>query len=492
MNTADDIAHEIHQPKGLYFLFVVELWERYAYYTLNGLFVLYLTQSLLFSDKKAYGLFATYSALIWLTPSVGGFLADKLLGFRHILIMGGIMLTLGYALLAIPNQHLFYIALSLLLFGNGFFKPCVEGLLGSLYHGPRDPRRDGGFTIYYMGINIGAMLGPVISGFLAQIYGWRIGFLSASLGMLVGLIIFIAYRHTLGNKGLKPQHSIGKRKILPYLPNNITMTLGLLALLYCGTWLLSHMGASNIAVVLLGAMIVIAYIITAFKQAHSDRNRMIGCLVLVLFSIAFWVLYQQAPMSVNLFTERNVNRVVLGYTIPTVWFQSLNPIFIVILTPFMNIFWGAVGRRDWILPTAVKFVAGILLMGLGFLVLNVAADSTSTGIVSSSWVVASYFLQSTGELALSPIGLSMMTGMAPKNLGGMMIGTWYLASAASNALAGVAANMASVPDTDMSSMASASIYGHAFGLYGWTSIGVGIIALFFVPWLRRMMEEVKK
>lgn len=491
MTTSTDTI-PLRQPPGLYFLFIVELWERYAYYTLNGLFVLYLTQALLFSDKKAYGLFAAYSSLIWITPSIGGFLADKLLGFRRVLIAGGTMLTLGYALLAVPNQHVFYLALSLLLFGNGFFKPCIEGLLGSLYHGARDSRRDGGFTIYYMGINVGAMLGPIISGLLAQLYGWRVGFLCASLGMLIGLVIFISYRHLLGDKGLRPAHSLGKRKLLGHLPNSLTVGVTTVILLLLGSLLLSHIGASNITVELLGSVIVIAYIITAFKQTHNDRNRMLGCLVLVLFSIAFWVLYQQAPMSVTLFTERNVDRVFMGYTIPTVWFQSLNPVFIVLLTPFMNLFWGAVGRRDWVLPTAVKFIAGILLMGFGFLVLNWAAENTSTGIVSMGWLAASYFLQSAGELALSPIGLSMMTGMAPKNLAGMMIGTWYLASAASNALAGVVANVASIPDQTTSTMSSAQIYGHAFGLFGWVSIGVGLVAMFFVPWLRRMMEEVRK
>jgi len=292
MNPVDNynrtpMTSSIKQPKGLYFLFVVELWERYAFYTVNGFLVLYLTKALLFSDDQAYGLFAAYSALIWLTPSVGGFLADRFLGFRKILMIGGILLTTGYAMLAIPSHNTFYIAMSFLLIGNGFFKPCIEGLLGALYQGAKDPRRDGGFTIYYMGINVGSMLGPLLSGYLAATYGWSIGFFAASIGMLIGLLIFIFGSNYLGNKGLAPELNIitemTKPKIKPFILNYGSI----IAIIIAGCFLLHHDNYSSLTVELLGAVIVIYYLISAFKQTKNDRNKMLGCLILVIFSIAF-------------------------------------------------------------------------------------------------------------------------------------------------------------------------------------------------------------
>jgi proton-dependent oligopeptide transporter, POT family len=482
-------SQTLGQPKGLYFLFTVELWERYAFYTVNGLLILYLTKALLFSDDKAYSLFAAFSALIWLTPSIGGFLADRFFGFRKILMIGGILLIIGYALLALHRQSTFYLAMSFLLIGNGFFKPCIEGLLGTLYEGAKDPRRDSGFTIYYMGINIGGMLGPIISGFLAAQFGWEIGFLAASLGMLIGLLIFIFGRKHLGNRGLAPELRIPNQYQF-LLPLQVFLQYGLIvAVIIAGYFLLLHVSYANITVELLGSLILIAYFVSAFRQDKASRQKMLACLGLVLFSIAFWTLYQQAPMSVNLFTERNVDRVFFGYTIPTVMFQSLNPIFIVFFTPIMNAFWNEIARRRWFMSTAMKFVWGIFLMGLGFLVLNWSVTFSNDGIVSVSWLIASYMLQSVGELALSPIGLSMMTGMAPKNTIGLMIGTWYLASAASNAIAGIVAKFSSIPEGNMPVIASAHIYAKAFAWYGGCAISVAFIGLLCVPLLSRMMGE---
>lgn len=479
----------LKQPRGLYFLFCVELWERYAFYTVNGLLILYLTHSLLFSDDKAYSLFAAFTSLIWLTPSFGGFLADRFFGFRKILIIGGTLLIIGYALLTIHQDVIFYLAMSFLLIGNGFFKPCIEGLLGSLYEGAADPRRDSGFTIYYMGINLGGMLGPLLSGFLAAKYGWDIGFLAASIGMLIGLLIFILGRQYLGNRGLSPILAVPVgysffKKIRGFLHYAI-----IISIIAAGFFLLQHVTYSNLTVEILGTLILIAYIIAAWREEKSYRQKMLGCLILVIFSIGFWTLYQQAPMSLNLFTERNVDRTILGYTIPTVMFQSLNPIFIVIFTPVMNQYWSMLAKKRYRMPTAMKFVLGIFLMGFGFLILNWSVTFSKTGVIGVAWLIMSYILQSVGELALSPIGLSMMTGMAPKNMAGLMIGTWYLASAVSNAIAGIVAKLSSIPNTHMSSLDSAHIYAHAFGLYGWSAILVAVIGLMCVPRLKRMMGE---
>tara|TARA_B100000989_G_C19532968_1_gene471268 strand:- start:4055 stop:5485 length:1431 start_codon:yes stop_codon:yes gene_type:complete len=474
----------------MYFLSMVEVWERFGFYSIRGLLVLYLTKVFLFSDDKAYALFGAFTALIWLTPVLGGYVADKLLGYRRALIIGGTILTLGYALMAIPNTELFYFSLSLILVGNGFFKSSIASLVGTLYDGPNDPRRDGGFTIYYMGINIGGLIAPLVAGAIAVAYGWNAGFACASIGMLLGLLLFLWGQKMLGHRGAVPEPAKLKQKIFPGLSYSNAVYLGATVIAFLGYYLLYHVSLANYVLELIGAAIVVFYLLASFRQSHGDRNKMLGCLILIAFSIGFWVLYQQAPMTVNLFTERNVDRHLFGFTIPTVWFQALNPFFIIIATPFMNYLWSSTARSRFVIPTSLKFTAGILLMGLGFLVLVWASKlASNNGFVSGWWVVLSYGLQSVGELALSPIGLSMMTAMAPPRMSGMMVGTWFLASAASNAIAGVVAKIAGLPSTDITRTQALDIYSHAFSVYGWAAIAVGVGALLLVPLLRKMMGE---
>ncbi len=481
------------QPKLLYFLCAVELWERYGFYTMRSLLVLYMSKVLLFSDSTSYGLFGAFTALIWLTPVVGGNIADRYFGYQRSMIIGGGMFILGYALLAVHSQTTFYLALSLLLLGNGFFKPGVASLVGKLY-GKNDARRDGGFTIYYMFINLGGLLGPFLAGFIAYKYGWSAGFSSAAVGMLVGMVVFMLGRHKLGDKGKVPDLARLRQRFMLGLSNEHALYIGLLLLIFLGYWLLHHVQASNYVLELMTVVVLIAFFIMSFRQQKHVRNRMLGSLVLVIFSIAFWSLYQQAPMTVNLFTDRDVNRHIFGMLIPTSSYQSLNPIFIVLFTPILNSLWQKTGTKNrFYIPTSLKFTLGIILMGLGFLVLSFSVyHFANQGIVSSWWVVFSYALQSIGELAISPIGLAMMTAMAPKNMSGMMMGTWWLASAVSNAIGGSVAKLASVPKGEMTHIQSSHIYAHAFNIYGWVAIAVGIFSLLLVPVLKNMMGEKRE
>jgi POT family proton-dependent oligopeptide transporter len=478
------------QPKALYFLFAIELWERFGFYVMRSLLVLYLVNVFHFNDSKSYLLFGSFTALIWFTPVIGGYIADKVLGYQRALIIGAVAFILGYGLLALPSTHAFFWGLSLILVGNGFFKPNVAGLLGSLYDGPNDPRREGGFTIYYMGINVGALLAALFAGGIAEKFGWNAAFGCSAIGLFFGLLTFLWGRKMLGERGLATAEHLRKQKSPLGINYESLVYIGIVALVVVGYFLMRQVHATNLLLAVFGGVLVTLFIYTSLRRTKEERNRMLACLVLIIFSIVFWTLYQQAPMSVNLFTERNLDRHFFDWVIPTASYQSLNPFFIIACTPLMNGLWKRANRNGKMFPIALKFVIGTALMGLGFLVLNWAAKWFATnGIVSSWWVILSYGLQSIGELALQPVGLAAMTALAPRNMVAIMLGMWFYASAVANALSGWLGQMASVPQNDMSPRASIHIYAHAFAQFGWWTVGIAFIGLLFVPKLSKMMGE---
>lgn len=479
---------DFRQPKAIYFLFTIELWERLGFYIMRALLVLYLTKVWSFSDGSAYLLFGSFTALLWFTPVIGGYIADKIIGYQRGLIIGAIAFIVGYCLLAFSNVTAFYCGLSLILIGNGFFKPNVASLMGSLYEDSNDPRREGGFTIYYMGINIGGLLGAGFAGVIAAKFGWHVAFAASAVGLLIGLIVFLIWRNCLGDRGKLTAQHLAKQKLLLGLNYNSLVYLILIVIFFAGYALMRVTTATNLLLAIFGAIIITLFLISSFKREKSERNRMLACLVLIIFSIVFWVLYQQAPMSVNLFTERNLDRHFLGFTVPTATYQSLNPLFIILLTPLMNWFWNTINRSRFVFPIALKFVIATAIMGLGFLVLKWAADWFATGgYISSWWMVLSYGLQSLGELALQPVGLAAMTALAPKNMVGLMLGMWFYASAVANAIGGWVAQVANVPQNDLAPTTSIHIYSHAFAVFGWWTIAAAVVGLLFVPVLSRMM-----
>jgi POT family proton-dependent oligopeptide transporter len=480
------------QPKNFYFLFFVEMWERFGFYSMTCILTLYLSKVFLFSDEKSYAMFGVFSSLLWFTPMFGGQLADRLLGLQRSIIVGAIFLILGYFCLGIKIHWVFYFGLGLLLIGNGLFKTNIPALVGILYDGQKDPRRDSGFTIYYMGINIGALLGPIVVGIVVEKISWQAGFFAASIGMALGLLLFLVGRKGLGHYGAAPSNP--KLFVKHAGMTNLNWSYAAcIVVAIIGAILLFHATISITLMIILGALGVGYYIYAAFKQIPANRNRMMGCLILVAFSVAFWTLYQQAPMTLNLFTDRNIDRHVFGILIPTETFQSFNPLFIFLFTPFLSWYWRASAKTIFNLSTATKFSWGIIIMSLGFLVLTWSIDLSSTGQnISAWWVIWSYAVQSLAELMISPIGLSMMTAMAPPNMQGMMMGIWFLSSAVANALAGYVAQFASVPDNIKDPHQAALIYSHAFSLYGWMGIGVGVIAVLCIPMLKKMMSEHKE
>jgi POT family proton-dependent oligopeptide transporter len=387
-------------PKGLYLLFTTEMWERMSYYGMRALLVLYMVGAtdkggFGWSQAKALQIFGIYTGLVYATPVIGGFLADRYLGQRLSVTLGGILMMLGQFMLAMPgnSEALFYAGLGMLVVGNGFFKPNISTMVGGLY-APGDARRDGAFTIFYIGINLGAFLASAVCGTLGEKFGWSWGFGSAGVGMGLGVILFLTLaKRLLGDVGTAPKKV--ERKA----------------------------GAASVPA-------------TALTRAEVDR--IIVILVLALFVVFFWAAFEQAGGLMNLYTDAKVDRGVFGWTVPTTWFQAVNPIFIMLLGPIFAEMWTGLGRKGKDPSIPAKMAMGLLLVSFGFVfMLGASKQSDAAGKAALLWVVAAYFFHTAGELCLSPVGLSMVTKLAPARYASLLMGVWFIANAVANYLAGL-------------------------------------------------------
>lgn len=475
------------QPKALYFLFMTEFWERFAYWGIQSILVLYMKSKFHFSDDQAYGLFGAIGAVMFLTPVIGGLIADRFLGYRHAIMLGAILLSTGYLMAAFSNNvQLFCFAMAAVGVGNGFLKPNISTLLGTVYH-ENDPRRTSGFTLFYLGFNLGSFIGIVSSGIISKYFTWQATFIVTGVILFIALGIFL-----LGTKQLyKDQQAAAySAKHHPLTAKFGLLYLAILATIFAVGYLLQHPTTINYLLIVIAAGI--AYVIGSYavKTSRHERRNLLVCLILIIFSIVFWAIYYQAPMSLTLFLERNVDRHVFGMHIPASEFWALNGLALVLLSPFIIKFWQFQQRRGKGTSAAQKFMLGTVFMALGYFVLQYSTHSISeTQLTSVWWIVFSYFLQTAGEIYLSPVGLAMITELAPAPLQGMMMGTWFFASAAANVLAGQLAKIASIPDKMVSHTQMAEIYGHAFQTYAFAGIGIAAILLVMLPWLNRLTKQ---
>lgn len=391
-------------PRGLFLLFGTELWERFSYYAMRAILVLYLTDTTMngglgWSTKDALDLYGIYTGLVYITPLIGGYLADNYLGQRRSILLGGALMAIGQFTLALPadalgigSLHSFYLGLGLLITGNGLFKPNISTMVGDLYK-EGDNRRDGAFTIFYMGINLGALLAGVVSGSVTTSYGWKAGFVAAGVGMLVSLVMqMVLAQSWLGDIGREPA---AKRDL-----NNKNST-------------------------------------TKQPLTKEEVNRLKVILVMSLFTIVFWAGFEQAGGLMNIYTQQYTDRMIGGFEVPAAWFQSLNPFFIIALAPVLAVLWVKLGKRE---PTSpVKFAMALFFLAIGFLcmvgaVLEQGGDTTVK--TSMLWLVGAFFFHTLGELCLSPIGLSLVTKLAPLRLASLMMGAWFGCNAIANYVAG--------------------------------------------------------
>lgn len=463
-------AAEMKQPKALVVLFFTEMWERFSYYGMRALLVLYLIKQLFnFEGSKvvAYGIFAAYGSLVYASPFIGGLIADKFLGHRKAIIWGAIMMAIGHFAMAIENETFLYIALSFLIIGNGFFKPNMPTILSDLYE-ENDPRRDGGFTIYYMSVNLGAFFSPILCGIVGETFGWHYGFTIAGIGMLAGLCIFlkfgsiIDYHEHRNDKGeielsYKPLGEVPDKERLARKFCGLSTEIWIYALCVISTlgiaFLVKHYEIMTYIIFPLSLAILGLIFVIALRSPKIERDRLFVILILLLFTTLFWSFFEQAGSSLTLYASENVNRNFLGTVIPASLFQSINPMFILIFASPLSILWMQLAQRKKEPSTPVKFSIGILLLSIGFLILGIAPQFISFETINENgttmliaavpalFLIVSYLFQTLGELCLSPIGLSMVSRLAPAKIAGMVIGAWYLSSSLAFQVGGWIANL---------------------------------------------------
>jgi POT family proton-dependent oligopeptide transporter len=426
-------------PKGLYVLFFSEMWERFSYYGMRALLVLYLTGPLLYKEEAALEIYGLYTGMVYLTPLLGGFLADRWLGYRGTVLAGALLMMLGHFAMAIPS--LLFPALALLILGNGLFKPNISTIVGSLYL-TNDPRRDAAFTLFYMGINLGAFLSPLVCGSLSESFSPHWGFGAAGVGMLISLLIFLG-----GLRTLRPAEGTWMPlSAMEITRVTITTVIGLILSIGAVEIARRFIGRAMLSEIfqwmLLGfILLVLIYLIFRLKD-RSERYRTLSIFILGLFTALFWMGFEQAGGTLNLFARDYTDRAIRigswNWAFPAEYFQSLNPLLIFILAPLFSLLWIWLASRGREPVIPVKMSWGLLLLGLGFLLMTGAEGQAKQGLlVSPLWLGGVYFLHTLGELCLSPVGLSMVTRTAPASAAALLMGVWFLASAFGNYMAGV-------------------------------------------------------
>lgn len=426
-------------PKGLYFLFFTEMWERFSYYGMRAIFILFMTKVLLMKDNDASAIYGSYTGLVYLTPLLGGYLCDKFLGNRRSIIMGGLLMAIGQFCMFLSASagadggvSIMWMGLTALIIGNGFFKPNISTMVGQLY--PAGDRRiDSAFTIFYMGINLGAFFSPLVCG--SMDFKW--GFLAACIGMLLGLLAFILLqkKYLISEEGKEiglPVRKLGFMQIL--------VIIGSIGIIF---FMLNFKNIVNsdqdiISYFIYGAMVLMPIIILTDKTLTKvERSRINVIFLLAFFVIFFWGAFEQAGASLTLFADRQTNRSLLGWEMPASYFQSINPLAVIVLAPVFTILWGYLYKRKMEPASPYKMAIGLSLVAVGYFVIAIAVKGLgATEKVSMWWLVALYIIHSMGELCLSPIGLSMVSKLSPIRLSSLMMGTWFLANAAANKFAG--------------------------------------------------------
>lgn len=421
-----------NNPHSLSTLFFTEMWERFSYYGMRALLVLYLVNSQNYSESDALHIYAVYTGLVYLTPLIGGYLADRFLGSQKAIFIGGLTMMIGHFLMAFPN--FLYLAIGMLIIGNGYFKPNISSLLGRLYR-LDDVRRDSGFSIFYVGINLGAFLAPLIVGYVGETINWHYGFAIAGFGMLAGLIQFYIGQ----NKIIKEDISSQSKKLNPADWGIITLVslinLPLIIVILELNQIINDFFFEILAILII---LIFFYFITKKKQlltVKKDIKRIAYIGILSIFVIFFWVGFEQAGGSLTLFANNSVDRNFLGFVIPASFFQSINPLIIILIGPMIANFWLSVDRSKNKINTSQKMGLGLLLLASGFFLIMLVNNSSETSI-SLWWLVGVYFLHTMGELCLSPIGLSMVSKVSPKKIASLMMGFWFLSSAVANFTAG--------------------------------------------------------
>lgn len=514
MNQEKNIPTKWGHPKGLFYLFFAELWERFSFYGMRALLVLYMTKQLLYSDEMSFGVFAAYMSLVYFTPLIGGILADRYLGYRKSIVLGGVLMALGHFFLTIETPLFFYGSLSLIIVGNGFFKPNISTFVGTLY-GKDDPRRDSGFTIFYMGINIGGAIAPLLCAYLAELYGWHYGFLLAGLGMLVGLFYF--HRGTVSgvfqDKGLVPDQELYDTKVLGMNKQTI-ITVGAILSVPLFALLVRYNEYEHYMIWVATIFITGALIFIIRSVEPPYKTRLLTTAYFTILMTLFWAIFEQAGSSLTLFADRNVNLVGIN----AAQTNSINSTYIIFLSIPFSWLWAYLSKRGMNPNSAVKSGIGLLLLGLGFVIFASSAQSVnSVGKTPMSFLLLGYLILTIGELFISPIGLSKMTELSPVKYLAFIMGVFFTSSFYGHFFAGKIAKMTTVVEGEApmfstgffgeitqaisglssqvlvsgtESMQQLYSYVSVYAVFGVLASCVGLIAILISPLIKKLMAGV--
>ena len=538
-------------PKGLFVLFFAEMWERFSYYGMRALLIFYLTKHWLFSDGEAGVIYGAYTALVYITPVLGGYLADRWLGQRKAVLYGAVLLTFGHFIMGFEGDggqdpaslSIFWLALAFIIVGSGFLKANISVIVGQLY--PRtDVRRDGAYTIFYMGINLGAFLGSLLCGYLGETYGWAYGFGAAGFGMLAGLIVFVLFKPMLLGRGEPENPAKLAQRVFGIKFEWLLYIVGLLAVGVCW-WMVQNQAVVGTLLGTAGAILVLYVLgiatfrfvygsfaaapraplgifvlgglimVFAFLQGgdqlitvagvgfaisiavviyqsiltrNEDRDRIFAAMFLIIGSILFWALFEQAGSSLNLFTDRHVDRSIFGWEMPASMFQSLNAGYIVLLAPLFAALWTWLGRRGMEPSTPVKFGLAMLQLGLGFYALKWGAEAVGMGNATPVlFIFLIYLFHTMGELCLSPVGLSAMNRLAPAHMASLIMGTWFFASATGNFVAGLIA-AATGSEKASGEGAGKALVLDVYSTIGLYAVGFGVLVIVVSPLIKKLMH----
>ncbi|UZD23383.1 oligopeptide:H+ symporter [Algoriphagus halophytocola] len=494
-------------PKGLFYLFFAELWERFSFYGMRALLTLYMVdvifEALSDRDYATAAVYASYGSLVYASTVIGGRISDKVLGMRNSIFLGGILMSLGHFVLAVENNVAFFLALSLIIVGNGFFKPNISTFVGTLYK-DGDPRKDSGFTIFYMGINIGGWVAPLLCGWLAVAYGWHYGFGLAGIGMLSGLIFFWSgiRNGVFGDRGMPPVNGGIDDKIMGvkqryFIPAVSFLAVPVIAYLLSsykplgsGDGFFADQNIVNIIFKIIGVSILVYLGYIIFQSSKEERKKLIVAVLITVFMTIFWGFHELSGSVITLFAARNVD---LAGVMTASQTNSLNSMWIIILAIPISLLWTTLSKKNLNPRTPYKFGMGLLFAGISFYILSISEGSANEdGLVPFAYLLLMYFLISVGELFMSPVGLSKITDLSPKRIVAFMMGVWFLSSAFAFQVVGFIGKQLSIESTDknIGGFDTLYVYTEGFLLIAKYSIGAGLLVLLAGPFIKKLMGDV--
>ncbi len=482
-------------PKQLWYLFLVEMWERFCFYGMRGVLTIFMADQVLglsLSDKEANLKYGAIQAFVYAFTFIGGIFADKILGFKKSLVFGGIVMILGNLLIAFSPQEMFYLGITLSIIGTGFFKPNISSMVGELYK-EGDSRRDAGFGLFYSGINIGALLGGAVCVYLgtSEDFGWSYSFLSAAIVMVIGLVTFMLTKKSLGPIGDSPLIALPKSK---RTTKEITVYIGSLISIPLIFMMIKNTDYTDYFMYTIGPLAIIYFLYETYREQEiKAQKKLLAAFIFIIFSIIFWAFFEQSGGSLALFAKDNLHSNLLFFEInPNIVNNTANSLFVIVFSPILGLLWLAMAKKKLEPNTVVKFGLGFLFLAAAFYVFYYTRFFADVnGITSLNIFTLAYLVITFGELCLSPIGLSIMTKLSPKRLSGMMMGMWFLASAYGQYAAGLLGAGMSSPDENASLLTKLQGYTDGYYQLAVYALISGVVLIVFTPLIKKLMQEVK-